>query len=73
MTVVVLLSRDRPEQSRGEGKGGVVQGKQLLVSETRGLAQDPPSTVIWAMAVWASVSLSAALKALQWVLLKNVA
>lgn len=30
MTVVVLLSRDRPEQSRGEGEGGVVQGKTAL-------------------------------------------
>lgn len=30
MTVVVLLSRDRPEQSRGEDKGGVVQGKTAL-------------------------------------------
>lgn len=30
MTVVVLLSRDRLEQSRGEGEGGVVQGKPAL-------------------------------------------
>lgn len=73
MIVVVLLSRDKPEQSKGEDEGEWCREKQLLVSETRGLAQDPPSTVIWAMAVWASVSPSAALKALQWVLLENVA